>query len=238
MKLKRLKNGAAFWNQEYTKGEHLALSVNPSEDMLKFLRHLERESGRAHLNPTMSALDMGCGNGRNLNYLATTYGMRGVGYDISDQAIKQARVRANGLALTYETRSIAEPLPLPNSSQILVLDMMASHVLTHEEREREHEEIHRVLRPGGWFFLKTFLLDEDRHAKRLLKENPGKESGSYIHPIIGVAEYVFSEEDIVSLVEKRFMIHKVLSLTDIFRKMAQESAEVSLYMPKKLKFNI
>ncbi|MBX9906780.1 class I SAM-dependent methyltransferase [Patescibacteria group bacterium] len=210
MKLKRQKNGVGFWNREYSQAEHLALSTNPSEDMLKFLRHLERESGRSCLNPTMSALDMGCGNGRNLHYLARTYGMRGVGYDISDQAVRQARIFAEGTALKYETRSIADSIPLPDSSQMLVLDMMASHVLTHEEREREHEEILRVLRPNGWFFLKTFLLDEDRHAKRLLKENPGTEAGSYIHPVIGVAEYVFSEEDIVSLVEKRFTVHKVL----------------------------
>lgn len=202
--------GAGFWNKEYAQADHLALSTNPSEDMVKFLRFLERETGRACLNPTMSALDMGCGNGRNLFYLGKTYNMRGVGYDISSQAIKQATEFAKGLQLKYEVRSITEPIPLPDSSQMITLDMMASHVLTHKEREQEHDEILRVLKPHGWFFLKTFLLDEDTHARRLLKENPGEEAGSYIHPVIGVPEYVFSQEDIVSLVEKRFTVRKVL----------------------------
>ncbi len=224
---KKRRSGANFWDAEYGKASNLAISTGPSGDMLDFLRYLERETGRTILNPTMSALDLGCGNGRNLNYLGTTYGMHGVGYDISREAIKQARaltaIPHRGLAyakdigkasvelqLKFDVGSIAEPIPLPDNSQMLVLDLMVSHVLTHAEREQEHKEIYRVLRPGGWFLLKTFLLDEDRHAIRMLRDNPGKEAGSYIHPIIGVTEYVFSEDDMVEMVEKNFTVQKVM----------------------------
>ena len=207
---KKRRSGANFWDAEYSKADNLAISTGPSGDMLDFLRWLERETGRSVLNPTMSALDLGCGNGRNLNYLGKTYGMHGYGFDISIEAIKQAQKLAEGLHLKFDVGSIANPLSLPDNSQILALDLMVSHVLTHAEREQEHEEIKRVLRPGGWFLLKTFLLDEDRHAERMLRENPGPEVGSYIHPVIGVTEYVFSEADIVSLVEKRFLVRKVV----------------------------
>ncbi len=209
-KVKRKKSGANFWDDEYADADNLAISTNPSGDMLDFLRYLEKETGRAHLNPTMSALDLGCGNGRNLLYLAKTYGMHGVGYDISREAVKQAEKLAEGLQLKFETRSIAGKLPLPDASQILILDLMVSHVLSHAERELEHEEIYRMLRPGGWFLFKTFLLDEDRHAERMLREHPGPEASSYIHPVIGVPEYVFSEAEILDLVEKRFVAVKVV----------------------------
>lgn len=215
---KKRGGGADFWNQEYRTGDHLALSIKPSEDFVKFLRWLERESGRTYLNPTMSALDLGCGNGRNLSYLGTTYGMRGVGIDISSQAIAQAKNLSTGLPLTYEVRSIAGDLPVADESQMLVLDMMASHVLTHAERAHLHREIFRVLRPGGFYLLKTFLSDDDRHAKRLLKENPGKEEGSYIHPVIGVAEYVFGEDEIIGLVEENFIVRKSLKSHGHLRK--------------------
>jgi len=227
------KVGDGFWNREYKKGDHLAISTNPSEDMEKFLRWLERETGRACLNPTMSALDLGCGNGRNLFYLGKTYNMRGIGYDISSQAIAQAKKMSEGLQLQYEVRSIAGDLSLPDNSQMLVLDMMASHVLTHEERAHLHEEVVRVLKPGGWYYLKTFLLDEDRNAKRLLRDNPGEEEGSYIHPLIGVAEYVFSEEDIIALVEKNFTIHKVLkSHRHLVKGAPAKRRSISIYAQK------
>ena len=204
------KVGGAFWNKEYKQKDHLRLSENPSEDLMKFTRHLEREYGRAYLNPLASALDLGCGNGRNLVYLSKTFGMRGIGYDISSEAIAQAQKLSAGLPLTYEIRSIAGEISLPDGSQTLVLDMMTSHFLNNAERENLYTEILRVLKPGGWLFLKTFLRDEDTHAERLLREHPGGEAGSYIHPEIKVEEHVFTEDEITEELGRHFFVHKVL----------------------------
>ena len=75
---KKNRGGTAFWDQEYTKAEHLALSTEASDDLEKFTRWLERQTKRTILNPTSSAIDLGCGNGRNLIYLAQSFGMRGL----------------------------------------------------------------------------------------------------------------------------------------------------------------
>src|SRR5690349_4167438 len=99
-----------FWNEEYKTSEHLALSMNPSEDLEKFTRWMEREYGREFLNPIARALDIGTGNGRNLIYLAEHYGVHGVGYDISDVAIEEAQKNGEGLPLEFEVRSMSEPL--------------------------------------------------------------------------------------------------------------------------------
>ncbi|MEK7152305.1 MAG: class I SAM-dependent methyltransferase, partial [Patescibacteria group bacterium] len=73
MKQKGGKNeGKTFWNKEYRQGEHLALSTRESEDLIKFTLWLKREYGGDFLNPSDSVLDLGCGNGRNLIYLAQT----------------------------------------------------------------------------------------------------------------------------------------------------------------------
>lgn len=199
-----------FWNKEYKKAGHLALSANPSEDLLKFTRFLERESGTKWLSPKTTVLDVGCGNGRNLIYLAKTYGVKGIGYDISTEAIAQARKASEGLPITYEVRSIAGDFDLPSESQSIVLDMMTSHFLGEEERAALHDEIARVLRPGGWLYFKTFLLDEDKNAERLLKEYPTDEAGTYIHPKIGVPEHVFTEEEIENQFKDFFTIHRIL----------------------------
>lgn len=206
---KKRGNGQKFWDTEYKKSGHLTLSTEESEDLAKFTRFLEREFGRKYLNPIASVLDLGCGNGRNLIYLAESYGMRGVGYDISSQAIMQAKKASRDLNLQYTVRSIAGKIDLPDNSQTLILDMMTSHFLNEAERAILIAEIKRVLKSGGWLFFKTFLLDEDTHAERLLRENPAEEAGSYIHPKIGVAEHVFTEQEITDLLGDDFFVHKV-----------------------------
>ncbi|MBI2482182.1 MAG: class I SAM-dependent methyltransferase [Candidatus Vogelbacteria bacterium] len=201
---------AGFWNKEYQYAQNLALSDNPSEDLIKFTRWLIRESGQRVLHKHNSVLDLGAGNGRNLIYLAKEFGMNGVGYDIAREAINQALTNSKGLDLTYQVRSIAEPLPLATASQALVLDMMTSHFLTTPERAKVLNEIVRVLKSGGYLFIKTFLLDEDEHAKRLLREHPADEPGSYIHPKIGVAEHAFNERELIDLLAPHFTIHKIV----------------------------
>ena len=188
-----------FWNSQYKKPTHLALSNEPSEDLEKFCRWLERKEGKTHLNVTTLVADLGCGNGRNLLWLAHQYGVHGVGYDTSREAVMQARARtaSDELPLVFEERSIAKPIPLADASATIALDMMSSHVLRRAEREQLRDEIARVLKPGGWLFFKSFLLDEDRNAARMLREQPGPEQGMYIHPEIGVAEYVWTEDALV-----------------------------------------
>jgi len=204
-----MKRDREFWNKEYRGANHLALSENPSEDLVKFTRWLERQYGRTFLNKTATVLDLGCGNGRNLIWLAQNFGTRGVGYDISSEAIALAKKLSEGLPVEYHVRSVTEPLPLSDYSQTLVLDMMTSHFLKASERANLLAEITRILKPSGWLFWKTFLLDEDLHAKRMLAENPADEAGSYIHPKIGVAEHVFTEEEVTEALAPHFTIHKI-----------------------------
>ena len=221
---KQSKDAKGFWNKEYKKGKpgsrntgsakqrdkHLALSNNPSEDLIKFTKWLERNDDLIKLNSHASVLDLGCGNGRNLIYLAKTFGLRGVGYDVSIEAIKQAQTLSKDLRLKYETRSIAGKITEPDSSHSLVLDMMTSHFLNEAERKNLINEIDRVLVPGGWLYLKTFFKEDDINAAHLLKEHPAEEKGSYIHPKIGVAEHVFSEDEIKEALNEHFIIHKML----------------------------
>ncbi len=208
-KKKRKVHGATFWDKEYTNPTHLKLSIAPSGDLLKFTRFLDRQKNELVLKTGESALDAGCGNGRNLIYLAENFGMRGVGIDISSAAIAQARRASEKLKITYHVGSAGAPLPVEDASQSLVMDMMTSHFLDKEGRTNLRDELHRALIPGGFLFMKTFLKDEDLHTARLLKDFPGPETGSYIHPVMGVAEYVYSEEELVAFLREKFIIRKI-----------------------------
>lgn len=232
-KKKRKVHGATFWDKEYTNPEHLKLSENESADLAKFTRWVIRRERGDVLTEGASAVDAGCGNGRNLIFLAREFNMHGVGVDISSAAIAQAKKASVGLDISYSIGTAADPLPAEDGSQTLALDMMTSHFLDKAGRERLRDELFRVLAPGGFLFMKTFLKDKDLHTKRLIEERPGEEEGSYIHPVMGVAEYVYSEEELVNFLSEKFIVRKIYrSHKHAFKGRARKRRTISIYAEK------
>jgi len=232
-KKKRKVHGATFWDNEYTNPQHLKLSDKESEDLAKFTRWIIRRDRGDILAEEVSALDAGCGNGRNLIYLANQFNMKGVGFDISSAAIAQAKIASKGLDIKYDVRNAGEPLPTGDESQSLVLDMMTSHFLDKNGREQLRDEVFRTLKPGGFLFMKTFLKDKDLHTARLVKDRPGPEDGSYIHPVMGVAEYVYSEEELVNFLSEKFIVRKIYrSHKHAFKGRARKRRTISIYAEK------
>lgn len=232
-KKKRKQHGEAFWDAEYKNPTHLKLSTTQSEDLEKFTRWVIRRKREDVLSPAASVLDVGCGNGRNLIFLNQTFGNKGVGYDISKAAIAQAAAASRKMPIKYTARSIAGVLDVADNSQSLVLDMMTSHFLNKEDRLILRDEIFRTLEPGGLLFMKTFLKDGDLHTKRLIEERPGTEEGSYIHPVMGVAEFVYSEEELVNFLSERFIISKIYrSHKHSFRGQARKRRTITIYAEK------
>jgi len=232
-KQKKKTHGTTFWDKEYKTADHLKLSSDHSEDLEKFTRYVIRQKRGDVLAPNASVLDVGCGNGRNLIFLAREFGIHGIGYDISVSAIEQAKTASTDYTIDYTARSIAGPLDVPDNSQTLVLDMMTSHFLNQKERLFLRDEIYRVLVPGGFLFMKTFLADEDLHTRRLLKDFPGKEAGSYVHPVIGVDEYVYTLETLTEFLAEKFIVHKIYkSHKHVLKGKARKRRTVSIYVEK------
>lgn len=233
-KKKRKVHGATFWDREYTNPEHLKLSLNVSEDLAKFTRWLLRNDESAYLlNAGNAVVDAGCGNGRNLIYLAREFGMKGYGVDISSAAIAQAKKLSVELPIRYEVGSAGDPLSVADESQTLALDMMTSHFLDKAGREQLRDELFRTLTQGGYLFMKTFLKDEDLHTARLLKDHPSVEEGAYVHPVMGVPEYVYSEEELVNFLSEKFIIRKIYrSHKHAFHGRARKRRTISIYAEK------
>ena len=199
-----------FWEKEYKNPAHLEISGEPSGDMLSFVRWAERNAEWNPFPKNGMILDIGCGNGRNIIALAREAKMKGYGFDISEEAIRQAKKMAGNLPVKFEVRNATKELPLEDASVDIVLDMMSSHFLKKEERANLLKEILRVMKPYGWLFFKSFLLEGDQHALRMLKENPAGEEGAYIHPKIGVYEYVWTEKALREFFSPYFKIHKLI----------------------------
>lgn len=257
-----------FWNKEYSDPKHLTMSAEAASDLLTFEKWATRNAEWFPFPKDGVVLDVGCGNGRNIIPLCAEYDMKGVGFDISGTAIEQAKkvlefnskdrtdeegnvIPGKKVDIRFKTQSASDPIELEDQSVDVVLDMMTSHYLRQAERETYVKELARVMKPYGWLFFKTFILEGDLHIKRLIHEHPDRgevitdekgnivgnlpaEENSYIHPKIGVYEHVFTESEIVDLYTPYFVIHKMLkSYKHIKDGKAFKRRTVSVYMERK-----
>jgi SAM-dependent methyltransferase len=117
--------------------------------------------------PPGRALDLGCGTGTNVRYLAE-HGWRVAGVDFIPRAIAQARAKTRAVAdrvtllVGDVTRLQALALPGPFD---LALDMGCFHSLDAAGRERYVAGLRHWLNPGGLFMLYAFQPDPARSPR-------------------------------------------------------------------------
>ena len=202
------------WEAEYKRSKLLTKENKPQADVVRFVKYLNKQfklcGGQTSTEfGGKTILDLGSGIGRNSFYFAGL-GAKMIGFEISQTAIDIAK---NNLSMSkmpfdieYRKQSIGKKFPLEDGSVDIVLDVTSSNSLTEREREVCLSETNRVLKRGGYFFVKALCKDGDDNAKYLLKNNPGKEKDTYIIPELGVTERVWSREDFTSTYEKYFSI--------------------------------
>ncbi|HVV80396.1 MAG TPA: class I SAM-dependent methyltransferase [Pseudolabrys sp.] len=130
----------------------------PPEDLIRFVaRTFPDLAKRRH----MQALEIGCGTGANLWYLARE-GFAIAGIDGSKTAIGAASERIRSENLYDEGRppdikvgNFAK-LPWPDACFDLVVDIEALSANITTVIHSAIKEAHRVLKPGGWFFSRAF----------------------------------------------------------------------------------
>ncbi len=235
MNEKRLKE---FWNKEYKDPGFFALSDEVSADLVKFTRWMQKEYGKDAIRPDTFVLDAGCGNGRNLLWMNESFRVRGYGYDVSDEAIKQAQAKAAkqqwGSKLTFEVQSIGDLINLPDESVDVVIDAMASHFLKNVERARFITEVARVLKPQGVMFFKSFYAERDAHVRGLLENHGAGEENAYIHPKLDVYEYVWTDASIETSFGGQFIImHKAASHKHHIKGKPAKRRSITCYFEKR-----
>jgi SAM-dependent methyltransferase len=214
------------WEHEYRNPRLVSGSREPQSSVKDFLRFLRRERGIALEN--LRVLDLGCGNGKNANYIAGLDDTNSVvGIDISETALAEARANANAVgsqSAEYFLHNMGEVLPFPDDSFDIVLDVTSSNSLSEAERAIYLAETHRILKSphlhlhsqtasgngspsGGYLFVRALCKDGDKNAAALLKSDPGPEKDTYIMPGLGLVERVFSREDLLATYANFDLIH-------------------------------
>lgn len=150
---------ARSWDERYRR-ERTYLHEGPVQLVREFF---ERYGGQLGSGPI---LDVGCGNGRNLQEAARR-GHPAFGIDISCEALAQLRQRFQSLNLNADARlGDFRALPYARGS---ISGVLAINVFQHNDwagAVRSFAEVGRVLVPNGLFLLRV------RSTTRLLDPEP------------------------------------------------------------------
>lgn len=205
----------SVWDREYRNSKLLVKENLPSADVVRFVKFLKKEGVDIE---NSQVLDLGSGMGRNSFYFADL-GAKVVGLEISKTAIGIAEENAKNanLNIQYIKQSIGEKFPTHDNFVDIVLDVTSSNSLNEGERDVYLDETQRVLKTGGYFFVKALCKDGDLNAKYLLKNSPGPEKDTYIMPELGVTERVWSREDFIATYERYFSIVQMEKKTSYSR---------------------
>jgi cyclopropane fatty-acyl-phospholipid synthase-like methyltransferase len=112
--------------------------------------------------PAGYALDMGCGYGRSSIYLAQR-GWKVDGVDFVSQAVKEATERAKQAGVVDRVNffeSAVTDIGFLTGGYDLVLDVGCAHGLTEAELGQYHQEVLKLMKPGGIFLLFAHLNEE------------------------------------------------------------------------------
>lgn len=205
-----------IWNKEYKNPKLMTGNDKPQADVLRFLKFLKKE--RSYNVEGRNILDLGCGTGRNSNYLGEL-GNNVVGIEISsialDLAIKNAKNK--NIKVDYRLGNIGEPYHLEDNCIDIILDITSSNSLNEKEREIYLKEMNRTLKDDGYIFVRALAKDGNKNVKNLLKLNPGREHDTYIIKELGLIERVFSKDDFIETYSKYFKIIKLEKKTGYTR---------------------
>ena len=193
------------WDEEYKKPQLVTQSHKPQKDFLRFIKWIKNNK-HIDLYSGIAVVDLGCGVGRNSFYMADSYDARVYGYDFSGDAITKAKAIHGHDLVTFEERNIGQKLPLEDNSVDIILDVTTSNALNESERKTYLIECARILKPGGYLYVRTLAREGDKNAQKLVKEFPGGEYDTYKHPQLGVTERIFSGPDFKELYNKHLEV--------------------------------
>ncbi len=142
-------DAAAFWDALFQQKDHPLNSDLPDASLVAW--HTEGLLGD---QPGRTALDIGCGLGRNSRWLAAQE-FTTTGIDIAPDALERAAGRSRGHGVTYLRRDFVRASPTGVWFD-LIYDSGCFHHLAPHRRISYMRALRAALAPGGLFGICTF----------------------------------------------------------------------------------
>ncbi|MBU4511815.1 class I SAM-dependent methyltransferase [Patescibacteria group bacterium] len=196
------------WEKLYKKQKYYGASLEHLPEIVKIFKNAN----------VKRVLDLGCGGGKHLFYLAKN-GFEVYGVDLSKEAINTAKkqFRDHKLKGKFIVGSFGKKFPYKNDFFDAVISIRALNQGTDKDINKAVIELTRVLKPGGLVFITVqkapsprLALRKARHQVKTINSLPVKmiNSVSYV-PLVGlekaVIHYIFTK----SLLTKKFKDFKI-----------------------------
>lgn len=191
----------SVWDKEHSQPETL-LQIDSDSASFGVEHFLDWLTERDVDFAGFSGLEMCCGKGRNVIWLARR-GLNVTGADFSEVAITEAKRRTEIAGVSHKARFIVHDATLPYGSlpgQVdFVIDCFGSTDIENAmARKIAADNLADSLKSGG--YLVTYLLStDDAYNQTMTKDNAAQESGSFVHPISGKFEKAFTEREVIDL---------------------------------------
>lgn len=160
------------WNVIFKKQGRFFLK--PTRDFIKIVDVFKKYGVKKFL-------DLGCGSGRHVVYLAKK-GFNVYGFDIAKDGISIAKdwLKKEKLKANFKVGSIYDKLPYRNNFFDAVISTQAIHHGKIEDIRRAIKEVERILKPNSLIFLTVRKRKIRRFdPKNLIIEKYGKQKASY-----------------------------------------------------------
>jgi ubiquinone/menaquinone biosynthesis C-methylase UbiE len=186
------------WEKEHEKPSVLLqMDANDaSSGVIKFVDWLTDRG--VDLNG-LSGLEMCCGKGRNVIWLAQQ-SVNATGLDFSSFAINEAKRRAKKVGVKnakFLVQDVTLPWAVDAETQDFAIDCFGStDIESADGRRAARDNIIRVLKPGGYLIV-YLLSTDDTFQKEMREANPGPDDGSFLHPTTGKYEKQFTEAEVM-----------------------------------------
>lgn len=148
---------ARGWDEIYARGEDA--NEQPWSNVVSFVHRFVRPRERDQDRDRASYLELGFGSGPNLMF-AARLGLDCAGIDVSKVAVDECARRLERDDLTADIRHCPfGELPFPRETFDCVVDRASLMFADPETLSQTVDEVHRVLKPGGFFFHNTIADD-------------------------------------------------------------------------------
>lgn len=196
----RIHDADPVWEEKYKAGH---VQRYPWDSVVSFVfRNAPRDKPRSEI----SILEVGCGTGSNLWFMARE-GFRAAGIDASPSAISVAKARMEAEALQVDLRvGSYTKLPFPDAYFDLAVDRAALTCVGASVAKQAVQELRRTLKPGGLILFNPYSA---AHGSRISGEvgEDGLTYGIKAGTLQGVGHIRFySRQDVYALFADGFEV--------------------------------
>jgi SAM-dependent methyltransferase len=188
-------DSSQLWSQEYAaKGIPSSFRDGPSGSVEAFFDYLVEKGVE-----TGTAIDLGCGTGRNSIFLATK-GFVVHSIDFVEEMISRFRNDLSRTKLsdriTPHCQSVTSPWPVPDRSVDIAIDTFCyKHQIAETDRRAYRDQLTRTMKPGGLFLL-TLAGTDDGYYGPLLSSSPNPGGRVIVDPANGIPSVLFTRKDV------------------------------------------